>query len=453
MLLLYTPHITERITYAVRVVLDTLAGIPVEITTNEQEFLSRADLPRIAYTVKPIPGTFHVPPHPILRDSNIRDYPITCFSSPFFFESRPVKGFFSGPGPDFPFDVFAACFYLLTRYEEYLPHKKDKYGRYDPSQSVAAREGFLHQPMANVWAIHLRKMLKERYPQLSYRKHQFQFLPTYDIDIAYAFLHRPKWLQAARTLKDWLNFDGESLKKRKNVLKGLESDPYDAYAWLRSKHEQYELKPLYFMPMATNRKGYDRNLSPLHPGMQQLVTELEAESPCGLHPSWQSYRRPKQLATEKARLEAIVKRPVYQSRQHYLRFTLPETYRELIAAGITEDYSMGYGTVNGFRASVASAYLWFDLVANQTTPLTIYPFCFMDANAFYEQQITPQQAYSEMRQYFDRIETVDGLYITIWHNHFLGNEPSMSGWREAYHALLSYMHRKVFSLRTGKTGY
>jgi len=52
---------------------------------------------------------------------------------------------------------------------------------------------------------------------------------------------------------------------------------------------------------------------------------------------------------------------ITQSRQHYIRFNLPEGYQRLIAAGITDDYSMGYGSVNGFRASVASSFYWYDL--------------------------------------------------------------------------------------------
>lgn len=41
-----------------------------------------------------------------------------------------------------PFDVFAASFYLLSRYEEYLPHLKDEHGRYPASESLAFKNGF-----------------------------------------------------------------------------------------------------------------------------------------------------------------------------------------------------------------------------------------------------------------------------------------------------------------------
>jgi hypothetical protein len=93
---------------------------------------------------------------------------------------------------------------------------------------------------------------------------------------------------------------------------------------------------------------------------------------------------------------------------------------------------MGYGTTNGFRASVAASFYWFDLEKNETTPLQLYPFCFMDANAFYEQKLSAMQAYEELRRYYTSIKKVNGLMITIWHNTFLGTDINFKGWREVY---------------------
>jgi len=41
--------------------------------------------------------------------------------------SKDFSAFFKSEG-DYPFDIFSAVFYLLSRYEEYLPYKKDMYG-------------------------------------------------------------------------------------------------------------------------------------------------------------------------------------------------------------------------------------------------------------------------------------------------------------------------------------
>ena len=66
---------------------------------------------------------------------------------------------------------------------------------------------------------------------------------------------------------------------------------------------------------------------------------------------------------------------------------------------MTDDYSMGYGSINGFRASVASSFYWYDLEKERQTNLRIHPFCFMDANSFYEQRQDPQQTFEELIHY------------------------------------------------------
>src|SRR5690606_31687095 len=113
-------------------------------------------------------------------------------------------------------------------------------------------------------------------------------------------------------------------------------------------------------------------------------------------------------------------REIAVSRQHYLRFTLPGGYRRLLEAGITKDFSMGYGMMNGFRASVASCFNWFDLERNEEAPLEIYPFCFMDSNSYYALGQTPQQAYAELVSFYEAVKRVNGLMIGIWHNNLLG---------------------------------
>ena len=135
-------------------------------------------------------------------------------------------------------------------------------------------------------------------------------------------------------------------------------------------------------------------------------------------------------------METITDKKVTRSRQHYIRFTLPGTYRLLLQYGIEQDFSMGYGSINGFRASVASSFYWYDLEKEQRTELRLFPFCFMDANAFYEQNYTAAKAMHELMHYYHLIRKVNGLMVTIWHNSFLGSDPEFAGWKEAYEIFL-----------------
>ena len=97
---------------------------------------------------------------------------------------------------------------------------------------------------------------------------------------------------------------------------------------------------------------------------------------------------------------------------------------------------MGYGSINGFRASVASSFYWYDLEKEAATALRIFPFCFMDANSYYEQKYTAGQAMNELMHYYHLIRKVNGLMVTVWHNSFLGTDPQFAGWREVYETFL-----------------
>jgi hypothetical protein len=192
------------------------------------------------------------------------------------------------------------------------------------------------------------------------------------------------------------------------------------------------LKPYYFFLLAEKRKGYDKNLSPYTNAMQQLIKQHNTKYDTSIHPSWQSGDDVNILRKEISLLENITGKPVTKSRQHYIRMTLPETYRLLIDNGIQEDYSMGYGSINGFRASVASSFYWYDLEKEQQTSLLIRPFCFMEANSYFEQHYTAEQAAKELQQYHDIVKSVEGELITIFHNHFVTEQKEWLPWRNMY---------------------
>ena len=166
--------------------------------------------------------------------------------------------------------------------------------------------------------------------------------------------------------------------------------------------------------------------------MQELMQRHLKRYTTGIHPSWQSGDSDEVLTTEMAILSKVTGEAVDRSRQHYLRMQLPGTYRRLIDAGIKDDYSMAYGTVNGFRASYALPFRWFDLEKESVTSLTVHSFCYMDSTAVFQQRETVEMALNELQHYFDIVQSVDGELITLFHNDFLTEQPEWMGWRKMY---------------------
>ena len=423
-MVLYARHITPRLRYIVDFFSKELFDEPVRLTTDKEAFLTDTG-PRINYSGDMMPDIFSIVPAGLLFETGIRQQPIECFE----FNGR--RAFFASGG-DLPFDIFAAAFYLISRYEEYLPHKKDEYGRYAHSESLAWREGFLHLPIVNYWLEDLRDAVARYYPDAGFRYPTFKYIPTYDIDSAFSYRYKEWWRNLGGALKSLVKGQLPALRERIAVLRGRRPDPYDAYEWLDALHLYCRLRPYYFFLVAGRCRGVDRNLPPSASGFRELIQYHGKGYRLGIHPSWQSGDDERLLQEEIEWLEVIGGQAITRSRQHYIRCAIPETYRRLLGHRIGADFSMGYGSINGFRASVASSFYWYDLGKEEVTALRVFPFCFMDANSYYEQKFTAAQAMTELLHYYRHIQKVNGLMITIWHNSFLGTDPAFAGWREVY---------------------
>lgn len=430
MVLFYTENISPRVEYITDLILRQLCCVQPEITNNKSLFQLHNG-PKINYSKERIDvNELQIFPHTLLFENNIRQQSINCA------DKNGLKVFFESAA-DPGFDVFAASFYLVSRYEEYLPYDEDAYTRFPHTASLAHKEDFLHLPLVNLWAEHLKKLLKQKFPSLKMPANDFRFIPTYDIDIAFSFRNKGVKRNTGGFLKNVLKGEWTMLKKRIEVVQGDEQDPYDSYEWLDDIHEELNLLPVYFFLVAEKQEGYDKNISPSNEEFRQLIKRHAEKYFVGVHPSWQSNTSETILKKEIETMGLLAgNRNIVISRQHYIKMKFPETYQRLISEGIELDFSMGYGTVNGFRASIASPFKWFDLSTNAATNLTVYPFCFMEANSFYELQQTPEQAYHELQKLYASVKKVNGTFVTIWHNHFLGTDPTFAGWKEMYELFL-----------------
>ncbi len=428
-MLLYSPYRTNRLTYVVGFIGKELFNEPIVTSTDKAEFLAYQG-PKLNYSDQELTGEdFFIKATGLLFETGIRPIEIDCFEANF------SKAFFQTSG-DFPFDILATCFYLLSRYEEYLPHQPDQFGRYPHTASLAFREGFLQSPLINIWLQDFRKALLHKFPDLVLHRSNFKFVPTYDIDIAYSYLHKGFKRNAAGLIRSVSLGQWSEATQRIQVLMKQKKDPFDSYEWLDSLHLYCRTRAYYFFLLARSPHAHDKNISPYNTAMQNLIRYHASGYTVGIHPSWQSGDEQRLLREEIECLETLIEKKIEYSRQHYIRFSLPTTYRQLIQSGITKDFSMGYGSINGFRASVAASFYWYDLEREQQTQLQLFPFCFMDANSYYEQKATASQALQELMYYYRIIKKVHGLMVTIWHNQLLGDDPQFAGWKEVYEIFL-----------------
>ena len=418
MILIYAHNSSTRLQYICKFIFNEQLGITHSITIDPEGFRNH-DGPKINYSDIDLGNAFNIKNHQLLFENDIKEQETVCF------DTSDYKAFFEINNADIAFDIFAAIFYLISRYEEYTPHEIDMYGRFAHENSIAFKEGFLNIPLVNIWIRDFGKKLKDKYPVVDIQYSTFNFLPTYDIDIAYSFKHKG-------ILRNLGGFIKSPSLERLTVLSNLKKDPFDSYEFMDELHSKNKLNPVYFFLVATTGSLYDKNISPYSNAMWQLIKRHAKKYNIGLHPSWRSNKNQSILNREKKVLETAAGMQVTNSRQHYIKLSLPDTFDKLIEAGIENDYSMGYGSINGFRASVASSYYWYNLKTEKMTHLRLHPFCFMDANSFYEQKQNAEESYDEIIHYQEACKKVKGNFISIFHNNFLGTDKQFAGWKEMY---------------------
>ena len=339
----------------------------------------------------------------------------------------------------YPFDIFAASFYLISRYEEYLPHLKDKYNRYKAEESLAYKHGFLQKPIVNIWLKQFIHQLQSQFPNLIIQYPKFKYISTIDIDNAYLYKGKGFIRSVSFLLKAIGSLNLEAIKMAFLVASKKRKDPFDTYSLQFNLQKKYNLDVRYFMLMG-DYGIKDKNISHNNSNLQVLVKRLADLAPVGIHPSFGSNINEKKLAIEVKRLEDIQKREVNFSRQHFLQLSLPKTYKRLIEAGITNDFTMGYASVLGFRAGIASPFMFYNLDMEQILPITIHPFAIIDDTLKFNMKLSADEVVEKINGIIDVVKEVNGTLISIWHNDTFSDEGEWKGWRNVYEDMVKLIN-------------
>ena len=432
MLLFYAEKITSRLKYTSRLILSQLLGQQVRYTTDKEEYI-QSTLPKINYSKTPIQSGIYIQSANLLFETDIFEQDFSTA----YHESTPIF-FLSGKQSNLPLDPFAASFYLLTRYEEYLPYIADEHGRFPARESLLFKLGKLHVPVVNVYARWIGALLKKYYTQVDIKEPTYSFLNSIDVDNAYAYRGKGLFRAVGSYARDVLAFNFDEIKTRTQVIFGRKPDPFETFDYQLQLQEKYGYNTIYFALFA--RLGqFDRSLTMFSPLLHRYLKGINDFCEVGIHPSYRSNEHISYLQEELEGLERILRIDVVKSRQHFLKLVFPKTYRNLMEMEITEDYSMGFASETGFRAGICTPFRFYDLEQEIETPLTIYPFAVMDGTFIYYKKMGPKESLEEIKKYIDTYREFGGLFIPVWHNRVLSEkEPEWKGWNEVFEEMIKY---------------
>lgn len=432
-MLVYAPHTSPRLDYILDHILLVQLGISYKITTN-LDYFQRTSSYRINYGINPIEGCLNIPSGHLLFEENIVEQKITIqpnkrWKIALFANSFDNIPDFKQPTQVIPFDLFSAAFYLLSRYEEYLPSKRDEHNRYKHQDSIAFKNNFLETPLLDYWLIEFKNSLLNLYPAIQLKAQSFQQINTIDIDFAYKYKGQSL---GALTKK----FIGSLLKGKPdwNCINLPEKDPYDTYRFIQNESNNANVPIQYFFLLA-NYGGFDRNLSPFSVQTKTLYQSLATNHACGIHPSYKSSYHRKSLEKELALFSNIFGYPAKDSRNHFLKIKVPETYQILEGMNVLNDYTMAYADAVGFRASTSQPFFLFNLHQNKQLQIKVFSPCLMDVSLKNGLNLNLEAAIEKISTLKREVQTVNGYFISIWHNSSFDLSQGWEGWDKVFKSL------------------
>lgn len=342
-------------------------------------------------------------------------------------------------------DIIASSYFLLSRYEEIQKRDiRDKHGRFPGKESLPYKAGFIHRPIVEEYGKLLRHWLRKACVHIPEPQPELQKIwLTHDVDAP--FFCRSLRNICRETLK------GIGFRKALKLYQGpLEKDPYYTFPWMLEQDSLVKSRfgdrcHILFFLKAGGRHANDKPHYQVRSHDIQKLLHLFKKNKAllGLHSSYEAGIYPDLIPEEKMRLEHDWKlENIHLNRHHYLASREPEDLTKLIKAGITDDFTMGYADVSGFRLGTCRPVKWINPMTRQLTSLTLHPLSVMDCTLSESQYmgLSPDEAYQYCAGLVREIRQHRGEIVWLWHNtSFAGTESDYH--KKLYVRLLNLLKR------------
>jgi hypothetical protein len=335
-------------------------------------------------------------------------------------------------------DILSAALFMLSRWEESRPGPRDAHGRFPATASVALRQGFLDRPIVDEYALILGQWLSRLRPAWHAAPAPGSLELSHDIDslrrfrgpraaargVASALLRRRDPIGAWQSFREGLT----------ELLRPEDAVNFRGVAELAELSRRRGLRSTFYV-MTGEPRPPDSDFRWNWPPLRTLIGALrEGGCEIGLHPSYRACEDAERLRAEKARLDELLGETYYGSRQHFLRFKVPATWRMLEDAGLRSDATVGYADHEGFRTGTCHPFRPFDLDRDRELTIWERPLVVMDATLRHYRRLDPAAAGERLDLLYRRCDAVGGALSVLWHNSSLHG--CWAPWAAAYRKLL-----------------
>jgi len=312
-------------------------------------------------------------------------------------------------------DIFSSCFFMLTRWEEYVNKNRDFHNRFPATESLAFKQDFLDKPIVNELVERLKIMLLDTDNSLVFKKNKPHIYLTHDVDELYMW---KGWRHVSRVaMGDILKRKSISLAisrfiEYKNINQGRMKDPFDTFDWLMKKSESIGVKSHFYF-MSGGVTEYDNRYDINELKCLSLIEKIKQRGHIiGLHPSYNAYNNKDQFKLEKDLLQKIVGQEIAEGREHFLRFEVPTTWQMWSDAGMKIDSTCGYASHFGFRCGTGNMFSVFNILTRKKLFLKERPLVVMDSTLLGYQKLSIEAA----KAVVDGIKLQNTSFTILWHN-------------------------------------
>ncbi|MDR2120772.1 MAG: polysaccharide deacetylase family protein [Tannerella sp.] len=318
-------------------------------------------------------------------------------------------------------DLVASAYFLLSRYEEIVRRRvRDVHGRFPGRESLPFKAGFISRPIVDEYGRLLAKWLRQsgapvnEPPQVIRHVHL-----THDVDEPFSCR---SWRNVARGIvegKHIVSLLRSKFGKPENDVCYTFPGMLGKDASVREELGEDRCSIRFFLK-AGGTTRQDRPRYNLHDrDMRQLLRLIAAHgATVGLHAGYGAGMNPALIAKEKRRLETALGREITSNRHHFLASREPEDMTALETAGITDDFTMGYADVAGFRLGTSRPVRWINASTRTLSRLILHPLTVMDSTLSESKYMG--LAAGEAQEYCFRLteetKKARGELVLLWHN-------------------------------------
>ena len=308
-------------------------------------------------------------------------------------------------------DWVASSYYLLTRYEELQCEERDAHGRYTGEQSLLYQLDWLQRPLIEAYSNTLRALLVAGgclLPPIRPGK----IVLTHDIDASHRFHDLRSVLGGVRR-RQW-----GLLRQR---LKGM--DPYADFAGIDRMDKALPWAESVWFAHVAGKTGCaeDAHCIPLSVNDWLQSRTLS----WGIHFSAMASQQNSRLPQELALFDCQAGHTARACRYHYLMLPDSDGWNCLQQQGVTDDYSVGYADLPGFRLGTCRPVRHIDPTTGELSDsLTLHPLSLMDVTLSDYARLPFREALSLADGICRKACADGGEAVLLWHNSSLSQGAS-----------------------------